>query len=92
MPRLDERVGRARIDLERRRDQPVRLARLAALVVEHAKQMQRVEIVALQLQRARIELLGLVEAALLMQRHAPGRWSAPDARAAGRAAPSLTAG
>ena len=47
----------------------MRLARLAALVVEKPKQMQRVEIVALQLQRPRIELLGLVETALLMQRH-----------------------
>ena len=48
--------------------QAQRLAGLAALVVEHAEQMQRVEVVALRLQHARVELLRLVEPALLVQR------------------------
>ena len=48
--------------------QAIGLAGFAALMVQHAEQMQRVEVVALRLQHARVELFRLVQAALLMQR------------------------
>ena len=63
-----QRVRRARLHFQRRGDEAVGLAGLAALMVQHAEQMQRVEVVALRLQHARIELFRLVQAALLMQR------------------------
>ena len=43
--KIGQRVGRARMELERGGDQAVGLARFTALVIEHAEQMQRVEIV-----------------------------------------------
>src|SRR4029078_5416806 len=58
----------ARLHFQRRGDEAVSLAGLPTLVVEHAEQVQGVEIVALVFQHARIELFRLVEAALLMQR------------------------
>src|SRR5882724_11225611 len=61
-------VGRAGLHLKSRADEAVGLAGLAALVVQHAEQMQRIEIVALRLEHARVEARRLVEAALLMQR------------------------
>src|SRR5260221_5429281 len=63
-----QRIRRARLALERRVDEAISLAGLAALVVQHAEQMQRVKIIALRLQHARVEARCLVEAALLMQR------------------------
>src|SRR3954447_3954887 len=63
-----QRVGRARLRFKSRGDETVGLAYLAALVVQHAEEMQRIEIVALHLEHARVEGRGLVEAALLMQR------------------------
>ena len=42
--KVRQRVGRARLNLERGRDQPVCLAEFAVLVLQHAEQMQRVKI------------------------------------------------
>jgi hypothetical protein len=41
---IEQRLGGARIDLERRRNQPQRLAHLSALRLDGALEMQRVEI------------------------------------------------
>ena len=63
-----QRVRRAGLNFQRRGNEAVRLAGLAALMVEHAEQMQRVEIVALRLEHARVELFRMVQAALPVQR------------------------
>ena len=41
--KIGQRIGRARLELERGGNQAVGLARFAALVIEHAEQVQRVE-------------------------------------------------
>ena len=62
------RVRRRRRDLQRRRDQPLRLAGLAGLQLQQAEQMQRVELIGKALQDARIALLGGGELPLPVQR------------------------
>jgi hypothetical protein len=52
---------------KRRRHQAVRFAHLAALRLDQAEQVQRVEIVRGRLERAGIEFFGVAQAALLMQ-------------------------
>ena len=64
---IDQRIGRVRIDLQRRRHQAMRLAHLAALRLDQAEQMQRVEIVRRGLERACVEFFGFAQASLLMQ-------------------------
>ena len=89
--RFDSASAERGCDLERRGDQAIGLAGLAALVVEHAEQMQRVEIVALRLQHAGVELLRLVEAALPMQRERLAAMVCAEVERAGLR-PSVTAG
>ena len=67
LAKLIKRVGRVRIDLQRRRHQPVGFAHLAALRLDQAEQMQRVEIIRRRLERARVEFFGFAQASLLMQ-------------------------
>ena len=64
---VDQHVGHIRIDLQRRRHQPVGFAHLAALRLDQAQQMERVEIIGRCLEGARIELFCLAQATLLMQ-------------------------
>ena len=63
-----QRIGRPGRKLERGADQPIGLARFAALVVEHAKQMQGVEVVALRLEHARVKFFRFVQPVLRVQR------------------------
>ena len=64
---IDKRIGRGRIDPEGRRHQAMGFAHLAALRLDQAEQMQRVEIIRRRLQRAGIELFGFAQTSLLMQ-------------------------
>ena len=64
---IDQRVRRVWIDLQRRRHQAVRFTHLAALRLDQAEQMQRIEIVRRRLERACIKFFGFAQAALLMQ-------------------------
>ena len=65
--KIGQRIGRARVELERGGNQAVGLARLAALVIEHAEQVQRVEVVPIVLEHAAVDLLRLVQPALPVQ-------------------------
>src|SRR5262249_21180320 len=60
-------VGGARIDLERLGDQPEGLAGATTLQLEHAAQMQGVELPGMRLEHAAVDLLRLVQAPLLMR-------------------------
>jgi hypothetical protein len=62
------RVSRPRRDLQRRCDQPLRLAGLADLQLQQAEQVQRVELIGEAFQDARVALLGGRELPLLVQR------------------------
>ena len=64
---IDQRIGRVRIDLQRRRHQAMRLTHLAALRLDQAEQVQRVEIVRRGLERTCVEFFGFAQASLLMQ-------------------------
>ena len=66
---VDQRVGGVRVYLQRCRHQPIGFAHLAALRLDQSEQMQRIEIVRRGLERARVELLGIAQAPLLMQAH-----------------------
>ena len=65
---VGQRIGRPRIDAERRGDQPMRLARLAALQLQQPEQMQCVELAGKAFQDARVILLGCRELPLPVQR------------------------
>ena len=63
---IDERIRRIRIDLQRCRHQAMGFAHLAALRLDQAEQMQRVEISRRRLQRTGVEFLGFAQASLLV--------------------------
>ena len=66
---IDQRVGGARIDLQRCRHQAIGFAHLVALRLDQSKQMQRVEIIRGGLERTGVEFLGIAQAPLLVQAH-----------------------
>ena len=67
MAKLHPGVGRLRVDLERGRHQPLRLAHLSRLRLGKPEQMQRVEIIGRGLEHARVKLLGFAQPALPLQ-------------------------
>lgn len=67
-PEIEERVRRRRVDLQGRRDEARALLVARLLAFEDAEMMQRLEMLRRAGEDVAIELLGLCELALLMQR------------------------
>ena len=64
---INQDIRHVGIDLQGRRHQSIGLAHLAVLGIDQTEKMQSIEIVGRRLERARVKLLGLAQAPLLMQ-------------------------
>jgi len=66
-PQVGARIGRARVDRERRADQPIGLACLPGLMLKQSQQMQRIEMVAPGFENARVDFFRLRKIAPVME-------------------------
>src|SRR5262245_37276320 len=68
-PEVDPRIRSARVDLHSGADEPIGFPRLSALRFDGAEEIERVELIRRSLKHARVNLLGLAQPSLLLQRH-----------------------